>query len=139
MFSAQRTIAAGMMLTLAVCRPAFAQVTDHLKCYQIKDTINLGGVVDLQSPSPQFGIELGCKVSRAKLFCVPVSKTVVSAENKSTRQPIIPLPFDAAPRPGDQICYKVKCPTLPAPIPNQPGTDQFGSHTFSKFKTSFLC
>lgn len=54
--------------------PAVAQVDDHLKCYKIRDPLLLKRIVDLDSR--QFGLEPGCKISRAQLFCVPVTKKV---------------------------------------------------------------
>jgi hypothetical protein len=120
---------------LNVVGAAYAQVpNDHLKCYKVKDPLNLAAVVDLDSP--QFGLEAGCKVSKAKYFCVPAEKTVISAMDKSTNLPIIPLPV-IGPNAGDRICYKIKCPT--SVIPDQAVTDQFGARTITKFKASFLC
>jgi hypothetical protein len=43
------------------------------------------------------------------------------------------------PQPGDEICYKAKCPTPVVPIPDQLIIDEFGSRTLTKFKTSYLC
>jgi hypothetical protein len=113
---------------------AHAQVPDHLKCYKIKDPVKLAAIVDLDSP--QFGLEAGCQVKPAKMFCVPATKTVVSALDKATDLPITPLPI-SGPDPGDRICYKVKCPE-PFP-PDTEVTDQFGTRTLVKFKTQMLC
>jgi len=113
---------------------AHAQVADHLKCYKIKDPVKLAAVVDLDSP--QFGLEAGCKVTSAKMFCVPATKTVISAVDKATGLPITPLPV-TGPDPGDRICYKVKCPE-PFP-PDTQATDQFGTRTLTKFKPFMLC
>jgi len=99
---------------------------DPRKCYQVKDALNLAAVVDLASP--QFGLEAGCEVSKAKYFCVPAEKTGISAEDKKTKLPIVPLPV-GGPDTGDRICYKVKCPKPIVPIPDQPVTDQFGNRT----------
>ena len=57
------------------------QIADHLKCYKVTDPLRLSGVVDLNSP--QFGAETGCIISKARLFCVPVTKNVVSAEDRA--------------------------------------------------------
>jgi hypothetical protein len=130
-----RFLVAAALLAVPVFVNAQAQ-NDHLQCYQVKDALNLAAVVDLNSP--QFGLEAGCKVSKAKFFCVPAEKTVVSAENKSTGLPIVPLPV-TGPDAGDRVCYKVKCPNPNVPIPDQPVTDQFGNRTVTKFKTSYLC
>ena len=50
---------------------------DHLKCYKVKDPLKLKGIVDLTTPL--FAPEIGCKISKAKRFCVPAHKEVVSA------------------------------------------------------------
>ncbi len=107
---------------------------DHLKCYKIKDPVKLKGIVDLNSP--QFGLEAGCKIGKAKLFCVPATKTVLQAEDKATGLPIVPLPV-TGPNPGDRVCYKVKCPQ-PFP-PDTAIADQFGIRTVTKFKPSIVC
>jgi hypothetical protein len=125
-----------LLLTLAA--PGGAQVSDHLKCYKVKDALALKGTVDLDTP--QFGLDPGCKISRAKLFCVPATKTNIAVTNKKTEQPITPLPIGggaSGARPDDRICYKVKCPE-PFP-PDTQATDQFGTRTFTKFKTQLLC
>src|SRR5438874_843507 len=99
-------------------------VADHLECFRIKDPVNLKGVVDLDSP--QFGPDSGCKIMRAQLFCVPVSKTVKQAADKAKKKPIRPLAV-SGPGLGDHICYKIRCPE--AVLPDQEVTDQFGTRT----------
>src|SRR5690349_8968043 len=108
-----RPIIAVAMLVLWTVS-ARAQVADHLKCYTIKDPVALTGVVDLSSP--QFGAEPGCRISRAHFFCVPASKSVVSAMDNATGMPITPLPV-SGPDAGDRVCYKLKCPVDPPPPP----------------------
>ena len=128
-----------LIVTTFVLLPAlaFAQAeNDHLQCYQVRDALNLGAVVDLDSP--QLGLAAGCKVSRAKYFCVPAKKTVVSAVDRATGLPLAPLPV-GGPDAGDRLCYKVKCPTPSTSIPARSVTDQFGNRTVAKFKASFLC
>lgn len=125
-----------LVMAWCVAAPARAQVPDHLKCYKMKDPLKLAASVDLDSP--QFGVASGCTLSKAQLFCVPSTKTNVAVIDKSTGLPI-GLPFSGAPRPGDQICYKLKCPKPVTPIPDQVVTDQFGSRTLTKFKASLLC
>jgi len=125
------------LLALAACAilagRARAQVPDHLRCYKVKDPVKLKGVVNLNTA--QFGLESGCSISRATLFCVPASKTVTSAKNKKT--PITPLTFWAPPTGADRVCYKVKCKRpLPA---DQEVTDQFGTRTLGKLTPSILC
>ena len=124
-------VAGVLFVTAAGAQPA---ATDHLKCYKVKDSLKLAALVDLNSP--QLGLEAGCKVSAAKLFCVPVTKTVREAVNKETKQPIVPQPV-SGPDPGDRVCYRIKCPE--SAIPDQLVTDQFGTRTVQKFKASMLC
>jgi hypothetical protein len=112
---------------------ARAEVADHLKCYRIKDPLKLGGTVDLDTP--QFGIDRGCRISKARLFCVPATKTNVAVTNKATKEPITPLPV-SGPDPGDRVCYQVKCP---AAVADQEVTDQFGTRVLAKFRTSLVC
>ena len=122
-------------LCLTLTASTVAQPTpDHLKCYKVKDTLNLAGTVDLDTP--QFGTDPGCTISKAKLFCVPATKTVKQAANKATKMAITPQDV-SGPNPGDRICYKIKCPT--ATIPDQQVTDQFGTRTLGKFKASMIC
>src|SRR5438445_6079644 len=131
------TVVAASLLAALLPAPARAALPDHLKCYKIKDALKLTGIVDLDSA--QFGLEVGCKISSAKLFCVPAEKTVVSATDKATGAPITPLPFSHPASDGDRVCYKVKCPTPTTPIPDQQATDQFGTRTLAKLKASMLC
>ncbi len=44
--------------------PVQAQTDDHLKCYQIKGDLKLKGLVDIDTP--QFGLDPGCKITKAK-------------------------------------------------------------------------
>ncbi len=108
-------------------------VFDHLKCYRVKDPLKLGGTADLDTL--QFGADPGCKISQAKLFCVPATKANVAVTDKSTGTPITPLPV-SGPDPGDRICYKVKCA---APVDDQQATDQFGTRIFRKVKAALVC
>lgn len=127
-------------LLLLSSTPGVGQVPDHLKCYKIKDPLRLSGYVDLNSP--QFGLEPGCKIYPAKLFCVPVTKAVQLATDKATGLPITPEPVPGA-DPGDRICYRVKCPVAgPA---QQQVSDQFGTRIVTEmrpgkgFTASLLC
>jgi len=125
-----------VLLVLFVAPTAQARADDHLKCYKIRDELKLKGIVDLDSS--QFGLESGCKIGKAKLFCVPVTKTVIEAADAKTG-PISLLPVFGPPAPGDRVCYKVKCPRPPTPIPGQEISDQFGNRNVGSFKTSLLC
>src|SRR5262249_33650331 len=93
------------------------QFADQLTCYQVKDPLELGGTVDLTSP--RLGLAAGCRVSPAKLFCVPSAKSNVGVTDRRTGAAITPLPVSGPgpalgvlqADPGDRICYKVRCPT----------------------------
>lgn len=124
--------AAGVLLLLA---GAVHAQPDHLKCYKITDPLKLRGIVDLDSP--QFGPEPGCKIGRAKLFCVNAAKRVVEATDTSTGAVIVPDPITGSPVPVDQICYPIRC-RKPFP-PDQDVTDQFGRRTVQKLVPSILC
>ena len=129
-----RPLLAPLIAALTLAASAGAQpVADHLKCYKVKDALSLAGMADLNTP--RFGADPGCTISTAKLFCVPATKTNVSAIDKSTGNPIIPQPV-AGPDPGDRICYKVKCPQS---VADQQVTDQFGTRILTKFKTVLVC
>jgi len=104
-------------------------VIDHIKCYKIKDSLKLKGVV-VDLDSPQFGLEPGCAVRKARKFCVPVKKTV-------TATPVPLLPIAGQNLVDDYICYLIKCKTT-AP-PETRVEDQFGNRTVSKFKAFELC
>jgi hypothetical protein len=111
------------------------QVFDHYKCYKIKTKEKLTGVVDLEALQSQFGLEQGCKITKAREFCVPVSKTVRQLDTKGTLTPN-PL-FVGVDLTQDIICYQIKC-AKPSILPQQVA-DQFGTRTF-EFKTAFqLC
>jgi hypothetical protein len=102
-------------LSLTWALPAGAQVSDHLKCFKVKDpiakaayTVNLSG----------FAPDTGCIVKvPGKLLCVETAKTVVGE----------PVPPGAGPGnpAGRFLCYKVKCPKTS--LQNIPWTDQFGA------------
>jgi hypothetical protein len=126
-------LAASVLWAAALAPPATAQVADHLECYKIKDPVKLNGFADLETP--QFGLDPGCKIAKAKLFCAPATKTVLEASDGST--PITPVDFSAAPAPGDRICYAVKCPK--EELPDQEVTDQFGTRTVEKLKAKMVC
>ncbi len=128
-------IGLGIMLGAVLIAGAVqAQTNDHLKCYQVKGDLKLKGLVDIETP--QFGLEPGCKIKKAKFFCAPATKSNVDVVD-GEKQPITPLLLSAPPAPGDRICWQVKCPE-PFP-PDTEVTDQFGTQTLTKFKTKLLC
>jgi len=134
-----RTLAVGTVLALVFGSPAAAQVPDHLQCYKIKDTsIVLKGTIDLaddllsQVLSP-------CKVSSAKLYCRGAIKSNPNVFDITT--PIVPLQYTGVAVGDDQdrLCYKVSCPKVDPPTPDQVVTDQFGQHNLTKLKTGMVC
>src|SRR5262245_14520911 len=50
---------------------------DHLKCHTVHDPLRLEATADLPAVQPEFA-DQGCKVGRAKLFCVPTGKENVA-------------------------------------------------------------
>jgi hypothetical protein len=122
-----------LLALLATAGTGRAQIADHLKCYKIKDPLKIIGRADLDTP--QLGLDPGCKITSAKLFCVPSTKTNVAVVDKTTKQPITPLSI-VGPDPGDRICYKVKCEQ---PVADQEVTDQFGTRTVTKLKAWVVC
>jgi hypothetical protein len=120
-------------MVLCLCAgPASAQfgpLADHLECYKVSDPLKLVGIVDLSSP--QFGLQPGCKIGKAKLFCVPTRKLVVQVT------PNTPVAILGDQQVDDRICYKIKCPV--AIIPDKDVVDQFGMRVLTKFKASLLC
>lgn len=122
-----------ILAALAQSTVAGAQIDDHLKCYRITDPLKLEAVVDLTAP--ELGLEPGCKVSKAMLFCVAATKSVVWAIDKNTGS--IPIdPENPHPRTEDRVCYKLRCPER---IPSAKIKDQFGERIVGKFKSSLLC
>jgi hypothetical protein len=131
---ARTSVLAASALLALVATTAPAQMPDHLACYKVTDALNLTGSVDLAAP--QLGLDQSCRVSTAKLFCVPATTANPAATDKRTGQPITPLPIPG-PDPGARICYKVKCPK--ADVPDRLVTDPFGTRVVRKFRGELLC
>ncbi len=127
-----------------------AQNDDHLQCYRIRDPLRLEGLVDISSM--QFGLEPGCEISTAVLFCVPADAENLEvrderggdddeddsdSDSDGTASEITLLPLSARPAPGDRICYRVKCPRSDPPA--REVTDPFGTRTIRRFRTKMLC
>lgn len=109
-----------------------AQIADDMRCYRVKDPARIAGVVDLESASA--GLEPGCQLGKAQMYCTPVSTTVQSATGDGAPLDLLPI---SGPNPGDRVCYRVKCPQ-PAPT-NLEISDRFAHRTFEKLKTFMLC
>lgn len=129
MFSAIFTLLVAQT-ALSIPQPPLGTVqkADHLKCFDIKDKLDLRGIVDLDSR--QFGLEKNCRVGKAVQFCVPVSKKVVASN-------VNPLPIHALGAPGDRICYRIECP--PEPDQVLAVADQFGKRKILKQQARLLC
>ena len=127
------------LAALVLATSSQAQVSDHLKCYKVKDPLKLSGTLGLISS--QFDAEAGCQVSSTALFCVPAVTSNPIVRNHATKppQPITPLPLSAGAAGVDRICYKVKCPKRTVAIPDQSVTDEFGNRTLSKLTTTLVC
>src|SRR5262245_31042658 len=104
-------------------------VVDHLECFKVADPLVLKGVVDVDVS--RIGTTLtGCKLGSAKLYCVPATRTVISAN--------VPVqPFDGRPLLDDRICYALRCRNV-SPF-SHVLEDQFGSHTLGKLRPRLLC
>jgi len=120
-------------LSLVLASATFATAQEHLKCYKIKDPLKLAGTLDLDTP--KFGADPGCRISKAKMYCVPSTATNVAVVDKNTGDPIVPEPTPGT-NPGARICYKVTCPSV---APDVTVADQFGSRTATKLKAMMVC
>ena len=116
-----------LMIGPRLIDPVSAQVSDHLKCYRVKDaapratyTADLGGL----APEP------GCIVKvPGQLLCVEATKTNV--------QPSPPFSVTGSPT-RRFLCYKVKCKKTVLPTAVQ-WTDQFGRRVLTPRTSSLLC
>jgi cysteine-rich repeat protein len=106
--------------------PATSQVSDHLKCYKVKDssaratyTADLHGLL----------AEPGCQIKvPGKLLCVGTPKTNVQPS---------PPGAGAGTQAGRFLCYKLKCPQ--AAWPPVDWADQFGARTLTIKVPKMLC
>ncbi len=123
-------IAVGLGLMI-VAGHADAQPFDHLKCHKVKDPHKIKGTFD-PAPALQPAFEdAGCKIGRAKLFCVPTEKN-----NVATQPPPFFPGLGGQDLTNDFLCYRAKCPALP---PDTDVTDQFIDRTLTKMKTQLFC
>jgi hypothetical protein len=114
--------------------PAAGQ-SNHLFCYDVKDDLNPGVVVNLGVDlQPEFSLN-GCTVAKVTKFCVPATKQVVPPAPAGPNITGPPLRVD-------YICYQLKnCPNVkPDPIGKRLVADQFGGlRDASNFNPSELC
>jgi hypothetical protein len=113
--------------------------TDDLQCYKITNA-NLKGLkalVDLDAST--IGIAPGCKLTKAKFYCVPAASTVRPGTAFDSKQPLTLVDRNDAPAESARICYQVACKKPKGAAPDQIATDQFGSHQFTKATISMVC
>jgi len=123
---------AAMLAATLFATPAVAQF-DHLKCFKAKDQKTFKKAhADLTALQAQFGIAEDCEIKpKAKLYCVPATKTVTSiVEGQDTPFPAEDLVFD-------RLCYQIKCPKVE--IPDQEVSDQFGTRQVTKLQAKMIC
>lgn len=95
------------------------------------------GVVDLEAPA--FGLAPGCRVSRAKLYCVAASADVEPGTLADGGRPIDEVLYQGRPAETDRVCYRVQCPEGVGAAPDQTVTDRFGTHHFKNLRTEMMC
>ena len=127
-------LAATVGLIVVGAGAASAQTHDHYKCYKVKDQKTFeSAAADLTAIQSQFGVE-SCEIKpKAKVFCVPVEKTVTNIDPPESTIMVVngeELGFN-------RLCYKVKCPKTD--IGSHEVSDQFGTRTAEKFKVSTIC
>jgi hypothetical protein len=117
---------------------AGAEMPDHMQCYRITDATlgRLKGIVDLDAPT---GLAPGCKLGKAKLYCVPAGQQVQPGTLVDGRTPVSTLPYHGPPTETDRICYRVKCEAPNGAAPDQTVTDEFGTHELRKLRTELMC
>jgi hypothetical protein len=111
---------------------------DHMQCYRVTDATlgRLKGIVDLDA---SIGLAPGCKLGKAKLYCVPAEQQVQPGSLVVGRTPVSTLPYHGPPAETDRICYRVKCETPSGVAPDQTVTDEFGTHELRKLRTELMC
>ncbi len=132
-------IVIAVLATALVATAAEAGVPDHLQCYELKNANlrGLRGVVDLDAPA--FGLAPGCRISRAKLYCVPAEAAVQPGTLADGGRPLDEILYQGRPTETDRICYRVKCPYPAGAAPDQTVTDRFATHRFKQLRTEMLC
>ena len=102
---------------------------DHLQCFDVKDDLKLRAIADLDSR--QLGLDPNCTIGKAKLFCIPATKTVLD---------IPTLAHMTGPDAGDRICYEAQCKTPSTALPASTlEADQFGARSLTMTRTTLLC
>lgn len=127
-----------LLLTLGV-PTAGAQTPDHMQCFKATDATlrHLRGTVDVEAPS--IGVAPGCRLSKAKLYCVPARQNVQPATLFDGGRPLTELPYHGPDAATERICYEVKCPSGTGTAPDRAITDRFGTHALSRMQTEMVC
>ena len=114
-------------------------LTDDLQCYKVgnESLKALKVVVDLDAPA--IGAAPGCKLTKAKLYCVPSATTVQPGTLFDGRQPLTTIPYASMPAETARICYGVSCKKPNGLGPDQTATDRFGTHGFGKLAAQMVC
>ena len=128
------------VLALVLGAPPADAETDALQCFKItNETLkSLKGVVDLDA-TPAFDLAPGCKLTKAKLYCVPAAKRVQAGTLFNGKEPVTPLGYIGPPSEAPRICYNVSCPSPVGTAAEATASDDFGVHEFTKLKTGMLC
>ena len=131
----------GALVALALgAIPARAQGdADHLQCYKVTDATlrRLRAIVDLEAPS--IGLAPGCKLSKAKLYCVPARQQVQPGTLFDGGHPLTELPYHGRPAETDRICYRVQCSGSVGTAGDRIATDRFGTHELTRLATDMVC
>ncbi len=125
-----------VLLVGATCASA---VTADLQCLKVtNETLKkLRAVVDLDTPS--IGVTSGCKLSKAKLYCLPTETKVRAGTAVDGHTPVETIPFVGPPAESARICYGLKCKKPSGTAGSQVALDQLGEHRFKKLTTSMVC
>src|SRR4030095_214510 len=85
-----------LLLALGATVARAEGIADNLQCFKVTDTSlrRLRGIVDLDAPS--LGLAPGCKLGKAKLYCVPAKKTVQPGTLLDGNRTVAELPYDGA-------------------------------------------
>ena len=98
-----------LLLALGATTAQAQGVADNLQCFKVTDASlrRLRGIVDLDAPS--VGLAPGCKLGKAKLYCIPAKKTVQAGTLRDGNRPVTELPYHGPPAETDRVCYRVRC------------------------------
>jgi hypothetical protein len=129
-----------LSIVAATATAGHALPDDHLQCFQVTDATSqrrLKGLLDLVTP-PSI-LSDGCRISRARFYCVPASKTVESGTIFNGRDPVALVPHVGPPAEGPRICYNVQCDRPAGFVPLAEVTDQFGHRNLTKRPSGMVC